>query len=132
MTTLDKLNMIAEWQEQNKQLIQDLENSKKRIAELEQVIANNAYYQNGYKVGQNEISLKYEKKLFEKNNAIEIREFRIKELEKENAELKERETEAKEIIDKFLDFESSAMERGLTLCSDTHERAERFLEEVEK
>ena len=53
----------------------------------------------------------------------------IAELEKENAELKERETEAEVIIDKFLDFESSAMECGLTLCGDTHKRAVRFLEE---
>lgn len=53
----------------------------------------------------------------------------LDELEKENAELKERETEAEVIIDKFLDFESSAMECGLTLCGDTHKRAVRFLEE---
>ena len=35
MNTIERLNMIAEWQEQHKQLIEDLENSKKRIAELE-------------------------------------------------------------------------------------------------
>ena len=34
MTEIEKLNMIAEWQEQHKQLIEDLDNSKKRIAEL--------------------------------------------------------------------------------------------------
>ena len=35
MNEIEKLNMIAEWQEQHKQLIEDLDNSKKRIAELE-------------------------------------------------------------------------------------------------
>ena len=35
MSEIEKLNMIAEWQEQYKQLIEDLDNSKKRIAELE-------------------------------------------------------------------------------------------------
>lgn len=35
MSEIEKLNMIAEWQEQHKQLIEDLDNSKKRIAELE-------------------------------------------------------------------------------------------------
>ena len=34
MSEIEKLNMIAEWQEQHKQLIEDLDNSKKRIAEL--------------------------------------------------------------------------------------------------
>lgn len=35
MNEIEKLNMIAEWQEQYKQLIEDLDNSKKRIEELE-------------------------------------------------------------------------------------------------
>jgi hypothetical protein len=35
MSEIEKLNMIAEWQEQHKQLIEDLDNSKKQIAELE-------------------------------------------------------------------------------------------------
>lgn len=35
MSEIEKLNMIAEWQEQYKQLIEDLDNSKKRIEELE-------------------------------------------------------------------------------------------------
>ena len=35
MSEIEKLNIIAEWQEQHKQLIEDLNNSKKRIAELE-------------------------------------------------------------------------------------------------
>lgn len=35
MSEIEKLNIIAEWQEQHKQLIEDLYNSKKRIAELE-------------------------------------------------------------------------------------------------
>ena len=35
MSEIEKLNMIAEWQEQHKQLIEDLNNSKKRIADLE-------------------------------------------------------------------------------------------------
>lgn len=35
MSEIEKLNMIAEWQEQHKQLIEDLDNSKKRITELE-------------------------------------------------------------------------------------------------
>ena len=61
--------------------------------------------------------------------SAEPREKHIAELEEENEELKERETEAEVIIDKFLDFESSAMECGLTLCGDTHKRAVRFLEE---
>lgn len=35
MSEIEKLNMIAEWQEQHKQLIEDLDNSKKRITDLE-------------------------------------------------------------------------------------------------
>lgn len=35
MSEIEKLNMIAEWQEQYKQLIEDLDNSKKRIVDLE-------------------------------------------------------------------------------------------------
>lgn len=35
MSEIEKLNMIAEWQEQHKQLIEDLDNSKKRLADLE-------------------------------------------------------------------------------------------------
>ena len=35
MSEIEKLNMIAEWQEQHKQLIEDLNNSKKQIADLE-------------------------------------------------------------------------------------------------
>lgn len=35
MNEIEKLNMIAEWQKQHKQLIQDLDNFKKRILELE-------------------------------------------------------------------------------------------------
>ena len=38
MSEIEKLNIIAEWQEQHKQLIEDLSNSKKRIAELESQI----------------------------------------------------------------------------------------------
>ena len=34
MSEIEKLNMIAEWQEQHKQLIEDLDNSKKQIEEL--------------------------------------------------------------------------------------------------
>lgn len=38
MSEIERLNMIAEWQEQHKQLIEDLDNSKKRIEELESQI----------------------------------------------------------------------------------------------
>ncbi len=38
MNEIEKLNMISEWQEQHKQLIEDLDNSKKRIEELEEII----------------------------------------------------------------------------------------------
>ena len=75
------------------------------------------------------------------------------ELEKENAELKgeansvldnwcrgddpcphlkkrdEQLTEAKEIINAFLDFEASAMERGCYIADDTRRRAEDFIKE---
>lgn len=47
---------------------------------------------------------------------------RIVELEKENAE-------AKEIINAFLDFEASAMERGCYIADDTRRRAEDFIKE---
>ena len=44
MSEIEKLNMIAEWQEQHKQLIEDLNNSKKRIAELEAQIEKMKWY----------------------------------------------------------------------------------------
>ncbi len=46
----------------------------------------------------------------------------LKKLEKENAE-------AKEIINAFLDFEASAMERGCYIADDTRRRAEDFIKE---
>ena len=50
------------------------------------------------------------------------RYFKNKELEKEIAE-------AKEIINAFLDFEASAMERGCYIADDTRRRAEDFIKE---
>ena len=81
----------------------------------------------------------------------EPREKRIAELGKENAELKEelkdadekvvhlacnqnkdlkyKLTKAKEIIDNFLDFESSCQERGIYISDEMREKANKFLEE---
>ena len=68
--TIKKLNMIAEWQEQHKQLIEDLDNSKKRIAELEKQLAISEHDR--------------------EHNDYELTEVygKVAELEKENAELK--------------------------------------------
>lgn len=65
-----------------------LEKTLNRIDELESIITNHEFYQNGYKVAEKDCRVKFGKELYEKDNAIEIRDFRIKELEKENAKLK--------------------------------------------
>ena len=71
---------------------------------------------------------------------------RVATLEKENAELKERNREllescegatmmykdlckAKELLDEFLDFESSCMERGIYISDKIRAEAEQFLKE---
>jgi hypothetical protein len=64
-----------------------LEKTLNRIAELEATIANHEYYQNGYKAAEKDCRVKFDKELYEKDNAIEIRDFRIKDLEKEKCEL---------------------------------------------
>ena len=48
MSKIEKLNMIAQWQEQHKQLIEDLDISKKRIAELEKQIEKMKHYLNEF------------------------------------------------------------------------------------
>ena len=47
----------------------------------------------------------------------------------QNKDLKYKLTEAKEIIDNFLDFESSCQERGIYISDEIREKANKFLEE---
>lgn len=69
MSEIEKLNMIAEWQEQHKQLIEDLDNSKKRTTELE---AENAELKDDNKVMADNYS-KMEQKFYDNlTNAKEI------------------------------------------------------------
>ncbi len=74
MSEIEKLNMIAEWQEQHKQLIEDLDNSKKRITKLEKENARlkeiNAHTLSHLNLDNGELIIENEK------------------LKKENAELK--------------------------------------------
>lgn len=64
-----------------------IEETLNGIAELESIITNHEFYQNGYKAAEKDCRVKFGKELYEKDNAIEIRDFRIKELEKEKCEL---------------------------------------------
>ena len=100
MNTIERLNMIAEWQEQHKQLIEDLENSKKRIAELEHQLT----HRNCLDCSNHSSKLRMRNLELEKENAELIKGLgcetcqihleymrlnnKIAELEKENAELK--------------------------------------------
>ena len=59
---------------------------------------------------------------------IAILEKAVNELEA-STEMQEELSEAKEIIDRFLDFEASAMERGIYIADDLREKAEAFLKE---
>ncbi|MCR5614198.1 hypothetical protein [Treponema sp.] len=47
-------------------------------------------------------------------------------------ELEEHLAKAKELLDEFLDFESSCMERGIYISDKIRAEAEQFLSEVEK
>ena len=53
-------------------------------------------------------------------------------VEEQITELKDQLTKAKEIIDVFLDFESSCMERGIYISDKIRAEAEQFLKETEK
>ena len=101
MTEIEKLNMIAEWQEQHKQLIEGLDNSKKRITELKEKISVLLSCKN---CPENKGGFICAKEYENKCLAQKI-EF-IKELQKENAELKEQirlmnEQEARDIRTRF-------------------------------
>ena len=85
MSEIEKLNMIAEWQEQYKQLIEDLDNSKKRIAELEEKLANADYQLEGR---DNEIA-ELKKSCDETQELLDKQIEATFKLDKENAELKE-------------------------------------------
>ena len=82
MSEIEKLNMIAEWQEQYKQLIEDLDNSKKRIVDLEKENANVKEALEGYK------------KIAKWCDKCD----KIADLEKENAELKENCNSLQELV----------------------------------
>ncbi len=96
-------------------------------------IVNKALQQKGERIAELENELLYMKKSKAAlqnvgwEEAFELfaqQEKRIAELEKENAE-------AKKIINAFLDFEASAMERGCYIADDTRRRAEDFIKRVD-
>ena len=115
MNTIERLNMIAEWQEQHKQLIEDLDNSKKRIAELEK---ENAELKRDYdKRGSTIISLENQLRMY-------IHSDKTDQLTK---------AKAKEIIKNLLSSKTDFDERRFALWAWKEEvnKAEQFIKENE-
>ena len=141
MTEIEKLNMIAEWQEQHKQLIENLDNSKKCITDLEEKISvllscKNCPENKGGYICEKE----YE------NKCLAQKMQYIKELQKENTELNKKLSDAETDYDKMFwqknEIISNAKEiikkmlyeyqRLCLVKKETIVEAEQFLSEVEK
>jgi len=108
MSEIEKLNMIAEWQEQHKQLIEDLNNSKKRIEELEK---ENAQWkqrnetlkdalEHARKIYGDELEKSYKENAEFKEQLYAFDEEREK-IRKENAELKKRVENQKSFLERI-------------------------------
>lgn len=102
------------------------ESREKRIADLEwqlkEVVKDNDYYQ-----AENEKLIQENAELKGEANSVLDNWCRgddpCPHLKKRDEQL----TKAKEIINAFLDFEASAMERGCYIADDTRKRAEDFI-----
>lgn len=115
MSEIEKLNMIAEWQEQYKQLIEDLDNSKKRIADLEK---ENAELK----------SLKDVADLIRLNNSHIVA---MAQLNNNNVALRKENAELKEINEGYCRSRDRLISIGFPNFKDCKEYAEK-LKELEK
>ena len=133
MNEIEKLNMIAEWQEQHKQLIEDLDNSKKRIEELEKDKA----YTEGQLDEQIQATLKLQKENAElkafRQDCVKLTEDNVV-IVRQRAETSKQLTKATELLRKLV-LEVTGYEEiyGYDTCEPVQE-AEQFLKdsEVEK
>lgn len=143
MSEIERLNMIAEWQEQHKQLIEDLDNSKKRIAELEHQLT----HRNCLDCSNHSSNLRMRNLELEKENA-ELKEqcsiladcnTCISACKTENIEMKNNLTKAKEIIKKFSEFVNNENEYDperpqeyTDLWNKLCEETEQFLKDIKE
>ena len=70
-----------------------------------------------------------EKRIAQLEEELANADYQLEGRDLEIKELKAQLEQAKEIIDRFLDFEASAMERGIYIADDLREKAEAFLKE---